>query len=495
MLEERYLSLPEPIRELWRKLAVFADNFGAEAAAWVWGTATKESDNAKFDTADGEASVLLKFLYKHRLLRLYYDERYSMSNRARKLAFGKLTTEEEYTSRLAHAHFYLNLLAECEKEYRVENGNLRWIIIRQDNFLDIAAAQKWCAAGNGNEHERLAMAASFPITGFYFLMFEQLREKEWRQWLEDAQRAAKLVNDQENEEKINRWLRFAYEDEGVLSRTTECDEWVLSLARERGIYYQAKSLWRLGWIYEEKGNLARALEFMYACVDLERSIVWADETISDLKLIQNIRDRLSGKKIKQGYDRQALAVARSGGDRQAEADALGDIGNRYLERGEAKTAIGYFEQQLVVTRELLDRRAEAEVLGSLGSAYGNLNDDRKAIEYYEQQLIIYRELDKRQAESSALNNLGLSYEALFDLQKAYEYYDLSLRISKAIDDQSGVAIASWNLGLLYEEQGDLARAVELMQVRADYEYRQYHPDFYRYAAQVEAIRKRLADNA
>ncbi len=105
MLEERYRSLPEPLRELWRKLAVFADNFSAEAAAWVWGIATKESDNAEFDPAEGEASVLLKFLYKHRLLRLYYGERYYMSERAKKLAFGKMTTDEVYAVRLAHAHF------------------------------------------------------------------------------------------------------------------------------------------------------------------------------------------------------------------------------------------------------------------------------------------------------------------------------------------------------------------------------------------------------
>jgi hypothetical protein len=58
MLEERYLSLPELIRELWRKLAVFADNFGAEAAAWVWGIASEEGDNAEFDPAEGEAAGL-----------------------------------------------------------------------------------------------------------------------------------------------------------------------------------------------------------------------------------------------------------------------------------------------------------------------------------------------------------------------------------------------------------------------------------------------------
>jgi hypothetical protein len=89
MLEERYLSLPEPLNQEWRKLAVFADNFDSKAAAWVWGMVTKESDQAQFDAADREAGERLGMLYKQLLLRLYDNDRYYMSRHARKLAAGK----------------------------------------------------------------------------------------------------------------------------------------------------------------------------------------------------------------------------------------------------------------------------------------------------------------------------------------------------------------------------------------------------------------------
>jgi len=108
---------------------------------------------------------------------------------------------------------------------------------------------------------------------------------------------------------------------------------------------------------------------------------------------------------------------------------------------------------LVITREIGDRRGEGTALGNLGNAYQNLGETRRAIELYEQRLVIAREIGDRRGES----------------------------------------IGSWNLGLRYEAEGDLARAAELMQVCVDFERELGHPDAEAHAAQVEAIRQRLAE--
>jgi len=187
------------------------------------------------------------------------------------------------------------------------------------------------------------------------------------------------------------------------------------------------------------------------------------------------------------------AAAQAVGDRRGEGNALGNLGVAYKHLGETRRAIELYEQQLVITREIGERRGEGAALGNLGLAYAALGETRRAIELYEQQLVITREIGDRRGEGTALGNLGNAYQNLGETRRAIELYEQRLVIAREIGDRRGESIGSWNLGLRYEAEGDLARAAELMQVCVDFERELGHPDAEAHAAQVEAIRQRLAE--
>jgi len=190
---------------------------------------------------------------------------------------------------------------------------------------------------------------------------------------------------------------------------------------------------------------------------------------------------------------QLLAIAREIGDRRGESAALGNLGNAYADLGEPRRAIEYHEQALAIAREIGDRRGEGQDLGNLGVAYKNLGETRRAIEYHEQALTIDREIGDRRGEGQDLGSLGLAYADLGETRRAIEHHEQYLAIAREIGDRQGEAIASWNLSLAIEKEGDLARAADLMQVCVDYEREIGHPDAEKAAAQVAALRARIAE--
>jgi tetratricopeptide (TPR) repeat protein len=190
---------------------------------------------------------------------------------------------------------------------------------------------------------------------------------------------------------------------------------------------------------------------------------------------------------------QCLAIARDVSDRKREGQVLGNLGIAYANLGETGRAIELYEQRLAIARDIGDRQGESRACGSLGNAYVHLGETRRAIELYEQWLAIAREIGDRLGEGSALGGLGNAYKDLGETRRAIELYEQQLAIARDIGDRQGEANASWNLGLVIEKEGDLARAADLMQVRVTYLTELGHPDAEKAAADVAALRARIAE--
>ncbi|MEA5464591.1 tetratricopeptide repeat protein [Leptothoe sp. PORK10 BA2] len=74
--------------------------------------------------------------------------------------------------------------------------------------------------------------------------------------------------------------------------------------------------------------------------------------------------------------------------------------------GQYERAIDFHQQSLAIKREIGDRQGEANSLGNLGSAYYSLSQYERAIDFHQQSLAIDREIGDRQGEALSLNNLG-----------------------------------------------------------------------------------------
>jgi tetratricopeptide (TPR) repeat protein/cellulose biosynthesis protein BcsQ len=160
---------------------------------------------------------------------------------------------------------------------------------------------------------------------------------------------------------------------------------------------------------------------------------------------------------------QALVIECEIRNRRGEGTALGNLGIAYANLGKARKAIEFYEQQLVITLEIGDRRGEGNALGNLGNAYADLGEQRKAIEFYEQALVIEREIGDRRGEGTALGNLGIAYADLDEPRKAIEFYEQQLVITREIGDRRGEGNALGNLGIAYTELSEPRKGIEFLE--------------------------------
>ena len=161
----------------------------------------------------------------------------------------------------------------------------------------------------------------------------------------------------------------------------------------------------------------------------------------------------------------ALVVARQLKDKRMEGAHLGNLGNAYMNMGDARKAIEYYEKYLVITHEIEERRSEGIALANLGCAYRALGDVKKAIEFYKKSLAIARETGDRRCEGSTLGNMGGAYAVLGDVKKAIKFYKKHLVIARAIGDWSGEGNTLGNLGKAYADLGDVKKAIKFFETR------------------------------
>ena len=172
---------------------------------------------------------------------------------------------------------------------------------------------------------------------------------------------------------------------------------------------------------------------------------------NDYSLLGNYRKAID-------FHQQALAINREIGDRQGEANALGNLGNTYFSLRDIRKAIEFYQKALTLAREVGDRQGEANSLGNLGNTYFVLDEPRKAMEFYQQSLAINREISHQQGEAVSLNSLGNTYFLLGDRREAIDLYQQSLAINREIGDRQGEARSLHNLGVAFLHNNQLLHA-------------------------------------
>jgi CHAT domain-containing protein len=133
--------------------------------------------------------------------------------------------------------------------------------------------------------------------------------------------------------------------------------------------------------------------------------------------------------------------------------------NAYQSLGDYQQAIDFQQQSLAIARDLGNRQGEADSLGNLGNAYQSLGDYQQAIDFHKQSLAIARNLGDRQGEAISLNNLGVVYESIGDYQQATDFYQQSLAIARDLGNRQGEAISLNNLGDAWAAQNQPELAI------------------------------------
>jgi len=132
-----------------------------------------------------------------------------------------------------------------------------------------------------------------------------------------------------------------------------------------------------------------------------------------------------------------------------QARVKSDLGEASKQQSQYQQAIDVYQQSLEIQRQIGDRNGEANSLGNLGAAYSSLGEYERAIEFYQQSLEIQRQIGDRKGEANSLGNLGAAYGSLGEYERAVEFYQQSLEITRQIGDRSGEASSLINLGNAY----------------------------------------------
>lgn len=180
----------------------------------------------------------------------------------------------------------------------------------------------------------------------------------------------------------------------------------------------AGALNNIGFIYDDKGEIVKALDYYHKSL-----------------------------KIREKID-----------DKQGIAETFNNIGIIYINQGDLDRALDYYQKSLKVKVNLNDKKSLATTLNNIGAIYRNKENIKLALYYYNQSLILRQEINDKVGIAVSLSNIGTIYKAENKLDTALQFYHESLKIRQEINDKLGLIKVHSNISDLELELNHIKSA-------------------------------------
>jgi len=219
---------------------------------------------------------------------------------------------------------------------------------------------------------------------------------------------------------------------------------------------EGAALNNIGKLHNDAGDFQRALEYylralpIFAELPLRRAITFNNIGVAYTGLGEPERAL--------DYLQQSLTIAKTGNDRNAEAQTLSNIGFIYTRLLKYPEALDYYTQARAMQQKSGNRSQEAETLDNLGIAYSDMGQPEKALEYHQQALEIQRTTKNVRREALCLSNLGHVYRLLNQPDKAVDHLNQALVILRRIDDLKNAAVALEGRARAEQQRGNLSQS-------------------------------------
>ncbi|MGE0561523.1 MAG: tetratricopeptide repeat protein [Flavobacteriales bacterium] len=190
--------------------------------------------------------------------------------------------------------------------------------------------------------------------------------------------------------------------------------------RERISYMTtlAGALNNIGFIYDDKGDITKALDYYH----------------------------------------KALKIREKIGDKHGIAETFNNIGIIYINQGDYNQALDYYHKSLKVKEDLNDKKSLATTLNNIGAIYRNQQNIDMALSYYNKSLTLREEINDKAGIAVSLSNIGTIYKAENKLDSALIFYQQSLAIRQEINDKPGLIKVYSNLSDLELEINQISSA-------------------------------------
>ncbi|MFI9788229.1 tetratricopeptide repeat protein [Kitasatospora sp. NPDC051984] len=159
---------------------------------------------------------------------------------------------------------------------------------------------------------------------------------------------------------------------------------------------------------------------------------------------------------------QALALARTAGDRTAQAEALGRLGEVHWERGEFARAMELQHEVLQLRRSTEDRWGLARALNNTGLLAARTGDHKTSRKSFSEALSIFEELDDLKGQLNTLNNIGGLLLEIGDKESARRTFTRLSRHEAVAQDSMAMAIVRLNLAQTVHLPAESVEATALL---------------------------------
>lgn len=228
-------------------------------------------------------------------------------------------------------------------------------------------------------------------------------------------------------------------------------------------YREALTILSVGIAYYRMNEFRKALGYFNQTLDIAVALQDARLQAGTHTYAGGMLDFLGDVREALDHHQRALKLARAGGWRLAEGNALGNIGKIYSDLADWQKALEFYGQALTVFRSQTDaKQAEALTLNNIGVAHSRLGEQEKALDYLQQSLPLLRAGRDKNSESLTLINIGRAYRLSGDYQKARAYFSQAQVITKETGNRSQEADTFDEIGFAYAEEGDPAKALEFL---------------------------------
>jgi tetratricopeptide (TPR) repeat protein len=246
-----------------------------------------------------------------------------------------------------------------------------------------------------------------------------------------------------------------YNEDKALACYTEAADMQAALGNAPGL---AAALINIGIIYEDKGQLEKALEIYHKGQEVsERS----GDRMHEAKFL-NITATVYEKQYldKEALDAnfKALKIQEEIGDLKNMPNSLTNIAGLYIKSKDYKKSEIYYLKALEVSKKINSKRWMAHSYYELGAIHFEYKDYPGALAYWTESLKLHTEQNDK--KSIAFNYVSLStyYFQVGNKAEGIRYSKMALELGNELQNPMVMRDASENLAHMYETDGKFAEA-------------------------------------
>jgi tetratricopeptide (TPR) repeat protein len=159
---------------------------------------------------------------------------------------------------------------------------------------------------------------------------------------------------------------------------------------------------------------------------------------------------------------KALELARAGEDRGTLARVLYGLGDAHFRIGNHSEASNACQEAIEIAEEIGDQATLMNAINRLGAVETSSHNHNQAKQLFQQCLALARETGNLERQSAALTNLGNVANVQEDWHEAIRYCQDALILFRELGHPFGVVVAAGNLANAHIRIGDLDKARSLV---------------------------------